>query len=73
VEEQTMTPSGETRPDLLTIHEAAARLACSPGALRKWMTKGLLQPVKLGRAVRLRAADVARAASEGIPAVPSAR
>jgi excisionase family DNA binding protein len=69
-EKHTMTLSTS---DLLTIHEAAARLACSPGALRKWIAKGLLQPVKLGRAVRLRATDVARAISDGIPAAPSSR
>jgi excisionase family DNA binding protein len=59
-----------TRPDLLTIPEAAQRLACSPGAVRKWLRQGRLRPVRLGRAVRLRAADVVRAISEGIPPQP---
>lgn len=60
-------------PDLLTIPEAARRLACSPGAIRKFVRQGRLPAVKLGRAVRLRAADVAKViAGEGIP-VASAR
>lgn len=55
-------------PDLLTIPEAATRLACSEGAVRTWLRQGRLKAVKLGRAVRLRAEDIDAAAREGIPA-----
>lgn len=54
-------------PTLYTLPQAATALSCSVGALRKWLREGRLPPVKLGRAVRLRVADVERVAREGLP------
>jgi len=58
----------EGREGLVSVAEAAQRLACSPASLRRWIAQGRLRPVRLGRAVRLRARDIERAMSEGIPA-----
>jgi excisionase family DNA binding protein len=62
-----------TRPDLLTVPQAATRLAVTPGAIRRWIVQRRLRPVKLGRAVRLRTVDVERAINEGIPPRPQNR
>ena len=43
---------------LLTIPEAAERLALAPATLRKWLYLRRLPCVRLGRAVRLRESDV---------------
>ncbi len=43
---------------LLTIPEAAQRLALAPATLRKWLYLGQLGCVHVGRAVRLRESDV---------------
>ncbi len=43
---------------LLTIPEAAERLAMKPATLRKWLYLRRLNCVRLGRAVRLRESDV---------------
>jgi excisionase family DNA binding protein len=59
-----------TRSELLTIPQAAERLAVTQAAIRKWVRQGRLHPVRLGRAVRLRAQDIERAISEGIPPRP---
>ncbi len=52
--------------ELLSIKEAARRLACSEAAIRKWIYQRRLPPVKIGRLTRLRAEDVERVASEGL-------
>jgi excisionase family DNA binding protein len=51
---------------LITIEEVAARLACKPAAIRKWRAQGKLKPVKLGRLVRFRAADIDTIATKGL-------
>jgi excisionase family DNA binding protein len=60
-------------PELLTIPEAAERLAVTQAAIRKWLRQDRLRPVRLGRAVRLRVRDIERAISEGIPPRPQNR
>jgi excisionase family DNA binding protein len=50
---------------LLTIKQAAERLACSEAAIRKWISQGRLTRVKLGRLTRLRLEDVERMVSAG--------
>ena len=43
---------------LLSIKEAARRLACSEAMLRKWMHRGRLTYVKVGRLSRIREQDL---------------
>lgn len=43
---------------LLTIPQAAERLALAPATLRRWIYQRRLAVVRLGRAVRLREAEV---------------
>ena len=43
---------------LLTVGEAASMLACSPAAIRKWMSQRRLPSVKVGRLTRIRVKDV---------------
>lgn len=43
---------------LLSIKDAASRLACSEAMLRKWMHRGRLPYVKVGRLSRIRAQDL---------------
>jgi excisionase family DNA binding protein len=38
---------------LLTVEEAAERLAVRPGTIRSWLGKGLLPRVKCGRCTRI--------------------
>ena len=45
---------------LLSIDAAAAELAVHPGSLRRWIAQGRCPCVRLGRAVRLRRADLDR-------------
>lgn len=45
---------------LLTIPETAERLAVKPVTVRSWLTKGLLPRTKIGRCVRIPAAEVER-------------
>ncbi len=45
---------------LLTIPEAAEILAVKPVTIRVWLAKGRLSRTKLGRCVRIPAADVER-------------
>ena len=62
----------ETREQLLTIPEAATLLALTPATLRKWRAQRRLPVVKLGRAVRVRLADVERLVQVGlVKAIPS--
>ncbi|MBI4537143.1 MAG: helix-turn-helix domain-containing protein [candidate division NC10 bacterium] len=50
---------------LLTIPEAADRLALAPATLRKWLSLRHLNCVRIGRAVRLRDSDVEAMARVG--------
>jgi excisionase family DNA binding protein len=43
---------------LLSVKDAAQRLACSEAMLRKWMYRGKLPFVKVGRLSRLREQDL---------------
>jgi len=43
---------------LLTVKATAAQLGVTEGAVRKWISKGRLRSVKVGRARRLRPTDV---------------
>jgi len=43
---------------LLSIKDAASRLACSEAMLRKWIHLGKLPTVKVGRLTRIRQQDV---------------
>ena len=45
---------------LLTVKQAAALLACSEAAIRKWVYQRRLPMVKVGRLTRLRHADLER-------------
>lgn len=44
---------------LLSLKDAAARLACSEAMLRKWIHRGKLPTVKVGRLTRIRQQDLA--------------
>lgn len=46
--------------DLLTVPEASERLRVSPSMIRKMARTNALTYVRIGRAVRVRAADVDR-------------
>ena len=50
---------------LLTIPEAAERLALAPATLRRWIYQRRLGVVRLGRAVRLKEAEVEAMARVG--------
>jgi excisionase family DNA binding protein len=54
--------------ELLTIKDFASALALSDAAIRKWVYQGRLEPVKLGRSVRLRRRDLDRLVNEGLNA-----
>ena len=56
-----------TDPLLLTVDQAAEALAVTPAAVRKWVWQRRLPAVHVGRLLRLRQADVAKVASEGLP------
>jgi excisionase family DNA binding protein len=51
---------------LITVDDAAKRLACSPAAIRKWLYQRRLRAVKVGRLTRLRLVDIERVASVGL-------
>jgi excisionase family DNA binding protein len=58
---QTMlSPNGSGPERLLTVKDAAGRLACSEAAIRKWIAQGRLRAVRVGRLVRVRPADLER-------------
>jgi excisionase family DNA binding protein len=42
------------RDQLVTIEDAAAYLACTPAAVKKWISLGSLPSVKVGRLRRIR-------------------
>jgi excisionase family DNA binding protein len=54
-------------PELLTIREAAQRLTFRPCTIRKMITRGQLAPVRIGRNIRILAAEVERVATHGTP------
>ena len=54
--------------ELLTAKEFAEALSVTEAAIRKWMYKRLLQPVKLGRSVRLRRTDLEKIIAHGLGA-----
>jgi excisionase family DNA binding protein len=59
---------------LLTVKEAAQRLACTEAAIRKWLHQRRLPAVKIGRLVRLRQTDLEAAIAKGVrPRVGTSR
>jgi len=48
----------ESFDQLVTVKDAATRLACSEIALRKWLSEGTLPFVKVGRLTRIRQSDL---------------
>jgi excisionase family DNA binding protein len=59
--------SVDTKPSqLVTVKDAATRLACSEAAIRKWRFQGKLKPVKVGSLLRFRAEDIERIATKGL-------
>jgi len=53
---------------LLRVRDAALRLSVSEVALRAWISQGLVEVVRLGRAVRFRPETIERLSREGLPA-----
>ncbi len=66
----TITPgSGSSRADpltLLTVADVARRLQLSERQVRRWIAAGRLPAVYLGRAVRVRPADLAQLMATGL-------
>lgn len=52
------TPDTPDAPALLTTDEVAAHFRVTPRTVRNWVRRGDLVPVKRGRVVRFRRADV---------------
>ena len=48
----------ETQHPLMTVNEAADRLKCSGGTVRKWLSKGLLKTCKIGGKTFVKRAEV---------------
>ena len=61
-----MKSSTESNRQLLTIFEAATLLSVAPVTLRKWSQQGRVPVVRLGRAVRMRLADVEKITRMGL-------
>ena len=57
-------PDGDA---LRTVREAIERLRCSERYLYHLFNRGILERVRLGRAVRVRESDLARLVREGVP------
>jgi len=51
---------------LLTVKEAAHRLACTEAAIRKWLYQRRLPAVKVGRLIRLRETDLDAMVARGL-------
>ncbi len=51
---------------LFTVPEVARRWSVSERLIWRALSEGLLEPVKLGRATRIRVSDVDRVAREGL-------
>ncbi|WP_407947782.1 helix-turn-helix domain-containing protein [Pontiella desulfatans] len=45
--------SNSTTENLLTADEFAARYGCSARTVQRWCREGILQPVRIGRLVRI--------------------
>jgi excisionase family DNA binding protein len=54
--------------DCVTVREAARRLGLQEATIRKWICQRRLGVVRLGRAVRLRAADLDKMLADGYQA-----
>ena len=52
---------------LMTVREAAAALAVTEAAIRKWLHQRRLRAVKVGRLTRLRRGDVQAVIAGGLP------
>jgi excisionase family DNA binding protein len=52
--------------ELFTVAEFAEALSITPAAIRKWISQGVLKPVRLGRAVRFKRADLDRLVAHGL-------
>jgi excisionase family DNA binding protein len=50
---------------LITVKQAAERLAVSEAAVRKWLYQRRLRAVKVGRLTRLRVSDLERFVGSG--------
>jgi len=57
---------------LLTGAQAAERLSVHPNTVRKLADGGAIGKVRIGRAVRYRASDIARIIKVGVPAASGA-
>jgi excisionase family DNA binding protein len=51
---------------LLTVDGVAQRLALKPCTIRKWISQGKIPVVRIGRAVRLRQADIEAIIKNGL-------
>jgi excisionase family DNA binding protein len=51
---------------LLTVKEAAKRLACTEAAIRKWLYLRRLPAVRIGRLVRVRESDLDEVVNHGL-------
>ena len=61
------------RDGLAKLPEAAEFLGCTVAALRKWMSQGRLERIKVGRLTRLRWRDLETVMAKGLPAGTSPR
>jgi excisionase family DNA binding protein len=52
---------------LLTVSEIVQRLRVSKRTVRRWIAAGRLPVIRLGRAVRIRPADLAQVIASGLP------
>ncbi len=52
---------------LVSLDEAAEFLSCTVAAVRKWITQGRLERVKLGRLTRVRQRDLVKIVESGLP------
>lgn len=58
---------------LVSVKDAATRLSCSEIILRKWLSKGLIPRVKVGRLTRINEQDLDAVVRVGLPAGVSDR
>jgi excisionase family DNA binding protein len=69
VTEPGRRPGRSNRDPLLRVDEAAVALGLSPKTLRDWIAQRRLEIVRLGRAIRVSEAEVARIIADGtVPA-----
>jgi excisionase family DNA binding protein len=52
--------------ELMKVEEFAAALSVEPCTIRKWLSQRRLQPVRIGRCVRLRKTDLERIVANGL-------